>query len=83
MTRVPCVVLLRTSTGVISFQDMTVRLWEPRSGRQLASAPVEAGESDSSDDSHKVAVTALVAVQTKDTCLLVAQVHRYVGMVAP
>ena len=59
-------------------QDMTVRLWEPESGRQLACCPVDAEGSDSSDSDQKVAVVGVFAVQAGSDCLLVVQVHRYV-----
>ena len=58
---------------------MTVRLWEPETGRQLACCPVDAVGSDSSDSDQKVAVVAVVAVQAGTDCLIVVQVHRYVS----
>ena len=65
------------------FQDMTVRLWDPDTGRQLASCPVEAQGNDSSNNDQKVAVVAIAVVQTGSDCLLVVQVHRYVGSEIP
>ncbi|XP_043189010.1 tRNA (guanine-N(7)-)-methyltransferase non-catalytic subunit wdr4-like [Amphibalanus amphitrite] len=61
--------------------DMTVRLWDPESGRQLACCPVAAEGSDSSNSEQKVAVVSIAAVQAGEDSLLVVRVHSWSRLV--